>query len=264
MKRILTLYLIMFLILPMAVLAAHNDDHVWHSGKILDQNRARYFAGMIHNSSSSTSSNGSFDATANSSTYGGSTSTNINGSYSGTSTTSTTGTSTAVYRVYDYLTIEGDDAVYFTSERLVWRWSKGAHVSVNGTVKYYIEGRKIHLIDEDGKERSIEIVKTIIKPSTTHSVNVVAPAAATPQQPVSTKSSEMATIAIDASVSAADIEVDGDFVGNTPSTITLTAGKHTIVVKKKGYADWTRTVSVSTGNIHLNADMDAIPVQTSH
>lgn len=75
-------------------------------------------------------------------------------------------------------------------------------------------------------------------------------------------STSQANLIIDASVPSADIEVDGNFVGNTPSTITLTAGKHTIVVKKKGYADWTRTMSVSTGNVHLNADMEAASAQT--
>jgi len=33
----------------------------------------------------------------------------------------------------------------------------------------------------------------------------------------------------------------GSFMGNTPSTLNLTAGKHDIVVKKTGYADWTRS-----------------------
>jgi hypothetical protein len=36
-----------------------------------------------------------------------------------------------------------------------------------------------------------------------------------------------------------NIEIDGAFAGNTPSTLTVTPGQHTIAVKKKGYADWT-------------------------
>ncbi len=66
-----------------------------------------------------------------------------------------------------------------------------------------------------------------------------------------------AAITIDASVPNCDIEVDGSFMGNTPSTLNLAAGKHDIVVKKTGYADWTRSMTVGSGSVHLNAEMAA-------
>ena len=50
-----------------------------------------------------------------------------------------------------------------------------------------------------------------------------------------------ANLQIESSVPGADIEIDGAFAGNTPSTLTVTPGQHTIAVKKKGYTDWTRT-----------------------
>lgn len=55
----------------------------------------------------------------------------------------------------------------------------------------------------------------------------------------------------------ADIEIDGGFVGNTPSTVTVTAGSHQVVVKKAGFADWSRTLNVTGGTINLNATLDA-------
>src|ERR1700684_3404156 len=109
--------------------AAKDDQHVWSVGKILDAGRARYYAGTINNSSSSTTTNGSVNATANSSTLGGYTNTDVNGSYSGRSSTSSSVYSQPIYKVYDNLVIEGADSVYVTSERLHWRWSKGAHVA---------------------------------------------------------------------------------------------------------------------------------------
>jgi hypothetical protein len=54
-----------------------------------------------------------------------------------------------------------------------------------------------------------------------------------------------------------DIEVDGNFMGNTSSTINLTPGKHEIAVKKTGYQDWIRSMVVASGAIHLNAEMTA-------
>jgi hypothetical protein len=70
-----------------------------------------------------------------------------------------------------------------------------------------------------------------------------------------------ASLSVDSTPPGADIEVDGGFVGNTPSTVNLALGNHEIAVKKKGFADWTRKLNVTGGNIRLNADLDAIPAQ---
>jgi hypothetical protein len=67
----------------------------------------------------------------------------------------------------------------------------------------------------------------------------------------------VAGIAVDSSVPNCDIEVDGDFVGNTPSKINLAPGKHQIVVKKTGYQDWSRSMMVGTGTVRLSAEMAA-------
>ena len=67
------------------------------------------------------------------------------------------------------------------------------------------------------------------------------------------------SFAVESTPSGADIEIDGTFVGNTPSTITISPGSHEIVVKKKGFADWTRKLSVTGGSIHINALLDPAP-----
>jgi hypothetical protein len=54
----------------------------------------------------------------------------------------------------------------------------------------------------------------------------------------------------------ADIEIDGAFVGNTPSTLTLASGSHQVVVKKQGFADWSRNLNVTGGTINLNVEMN--------
>lgn len=69
--------------------------------------------------------------------------------------------------------------------------------------------------------------------------------------------SAASNVTVNSSVVGADIEVDGAFVGNTPSTVSVPAGKHTITVKKKGYADWTRIMNLAGPTIHLNADLEA-------
>jgi PEGA domain len=55
----------------------------------------------------------------------------------------------------------------------------------------------------------------------------------------------------------ADIEVDGSFVGNTPSDVQVTEGEHTVSVKKRRFTDWERKVKVSGGSsVHLNAELE--------
>jgi hypothetical protein len=54
----------------------------------------------------------------------------------------------------------------------------------------------------------------------------------------------------------ADIEIDGSFVGNTPSSVELAVGEHMVVVKKSGYKPWERKLKISGGDIKLNAELE--------
>jgi len=89
---------------------------------------------------------------------------------------------------------------------------------------------------------------------------VVAPAAVAPisasTAPSTAPVSAQASLNIESTPLGADIEVDGAFVGNTPSTVTVAPGSHQIAVKKKGFVDWTKTLNVTGGSIHLNAELE--------
>jgi hypothetical protein len=67
-----------------------------------------------------------------------------------------------------------------------------------------------------------------------------------------------ASVIVESTPPGADIEVDGAFVGNTPSTVSVAPGSHQIAVKKKGFADWTKTLNVTGGNVNLNAELEAV------
>jgi len=54
----------------------------------------------------------------------------------------------------------------------------------------------------------------------------------------------------------ADIEVNGNFVGDTPSSIHLDPGEYTVVVKKDGYAAWQRTIKITGGSVNLVAQLE--------
>jgi PEGA domain len=61
----------------------------------------------------------------------------------------------------------------------------------------------------------------------------------------------------------AEAELDGSFIGNTPSTIGVSPGDHTISVKKKGYKTWERKIKVSTGRVNVSAELEAEVKQNS-
>jgi hypothetical protein len=82
---------------------------------------------------------------------------------------------------------------------------------------------------------------------------------APPEQATASAAAVQASLAIDSTPAGADIEIDGAFVGSTPSTISVAPGSHQIAVKKKGFVDWTRTLNVTSGTIHLNAELDQAP-----
>lgn len=130
------------------VAAAAEKQRDWQTGKVLDSQRSRYFAGTI----GSTNTTGTAQANGNYGTYQGNTNTS----------------QTAVYRVYETFLIEGETHAYLAQERLRWRWSKPANLTVNGPVKFAIEKRKLFVVDEDGKEHEMEIVKKVLRSGNTN------------------------------------------------------------------------------------------------
>lgn len=130
-------------ILTLQNAAAAEKLREWQTGKVLDSQRNRYFAGTVGNANTT----GTAQANGNYGTYQG----------------NTNSSQTAVYRVYETFFIEGDTYAYLAQERLHWKWSKPANLTINGPVKYAVEKRKLFVIDEDGKEHEMEIEKKILR-----------------------------------------------------------------------------------------------------
>ena len=106
-------------------------------------------------------------------------------------------------------------------------------------------------------DMNLDLSKFVASPVTVATLaaspSAVAPPAASPFG--------QASLSIDSAPAGADIEIDGAFVGNTPSTVSVAAGSHQIAVKKKGFTDWSKTLNVTAGSIHLNAELEAAPAQ---
>src|SRR5258708_9107600 len=105
-----------------------------------------------------------------------------------------------------------------------------------------------------------EACNSISKHWATHKTTVASETAtapsSTPTQPKAVKANIGSRLSIASTPDGADIEVDGNFVGNTPSAIEVSVGDHTISVKKTGYKAWQRKLKASGGDVNLKAELE--------
>ena len=65
------------------------------------------------------------------------------------------------------------------------------------------------------------------------------------------------TVLVSSSPDSAEIYSDGAFVGNAPSSLKLSAGKHVIKVSAAEHKEWTREITVQVGSeLKLNAALE--------
>ncbi len=75
--------------------------------------------------------------------------------------------------------------------------------------------------------------------------------------PSGAKTAENGTVSVKSTPDGADVSADGDFMGNTPASLMLGSGKHTIRVSSSGYTDWTREITVNAGSdVQLNTTLE--------
>jgi hypothetical protein len=92
-----------------------------------------------------------------------------------------------------------------------------------------------------------------------HLVQKAAPSQGAPRQAalmasaVPAAETGTATFTVTSAVTGADIELDGSFVGNTPTTLQVAAGMHHVTVRS-GAETWQRSMQVTSGSqVSLNA-----------
>ncbi len=80
-------------------------------------------------------------------------------------------------------------------------------------------------------------------------------AAQTMQQDGTKTPSVVSKLSVTSAPSSAEIEIDGEFMGNTPSVLEVNPGEHSIAVRKAGYKTWGKKVKLAPGEITLNAEL---------
>ncbi len=83
------------------------------------------------------------------------------------------------------------------------------------------------------------------------------PPASPAATPVSPDQGAAAELEVSSTPDGADVEIDGNFVGSTPSTVGVAAGPHQLSVKKAGFKPWERQITVSSGHIKVDATLES-------
>ncbi len=66
-----------------------------------------------------------------------------------------------------------------------------------------------------------------------------------------------AKLSVSSTPDGADIEVDGNFLGSTPSELSISEGEHTIQIKKAGFKPWERKLQASAGSaVRISAELE--------
>lgn len=81
--------------------------------------------------------------------------------------------------------------------------------------------------------------------------------ATTTSAPAQSTSNVNAEMNITSNPGGAEVQIDGVFVGNTPSTLGVSSGDHVVTVSKKGFKAWERKVKITTGKVEIAADLEA-------
>jgi len=90
-----------------------------------------------------------------------------------------------------------------------------------------------------------------------------APASGATETP-SNQDANVVKVVVHSQPEGADIEVDGNYVGSTPSSLPMTPGRHKIVVRKRGFEDWERQIQFMGGETQVQADLEEKKAPDSH
>ncbi len=75
-------------------------------------------------------------------------------------------------------------------------------------------------------------------------------------RPITQGSLSGAQLDITSTPPGAEISIDGNFVGDTPSSnLNVAPGEHVVILKKSGYKTWERKLKVTGGEVKVLAEL---------
>jgi hypothetical protein len=149
-------------------------------------------------------------------------------------------------------TVDGQGYSFKSSCR--WVWSRCSWLLPGKFPAHWIDRStlEIEYHDNKGEWKTEKIYVLDVYNTAPAEKNSVAPTSATPDKSVPLA----CRVFVASTPDGADIEIDGGFVGSTPSAVEVPAGEHSVIIKKAGYETWVRTLKVTGGDIKLSAELE--------
>src|ERR1019366_2988881 len=119
-------------------------DRAWQTGTLLDEAKTSTYLGTLSLSSASTQ--------ASATRYGNS----VAGQASGTGVS----TSVARYRTDETLVVDSPRYTFLLGRRV---WMRQAALTVNGPIRFAVEGADVYVLDETGKEFQTNLIRKVLK-----------------------------------------------------------------------------------------------------
>jgi hypothetical protein len=130
-----------------------------------------------------------------------------------------------------------------SSTKVIWAYSVNKQKGGSKNSQSMAEAIAKHLkefVEQDPKKgatlTTVALQTTTMQPESSPTNNVQAEP---PAQP--------ATVIVKSTPPGADINVDGKWMGSTPSTIQLVPGDHQVSIEQEGMTPWQRTMTITAG-----------------
>lgn len=120
--------------------------------------------------------------------------------------------------------------------------AKGKDVTINKGVTFDVFTDSDHVVNTKGSSTAQVATALAQGAPSVQNASFTTPAPADPALPANP-----ASITITSPAAGAEIEINGAFVGSTPTTLTLAAGSHTITVRN-GAKTWQRVLQITPGS----------------
>lgn len=130
---------------------------------------------------------------------------------------------------------------------LTWYQKALAHSEIAVTDRDWLEMR-IKSVQATISEGSSAEAANAARPDSTPSNSQFASVTASTQ-------ANSAYLDISSTPTGAEIDVDGAFVGNTPASIEVTPGEHSITISKSGFVQWERKLKAMPGRVSLTPEL---------
>ena len=138
------------------------------------------------------------------------------------------------------------ETIWSRCKPLLKGYSFDAKKEKRGLLIYYLDEagklrKQLYTYVDQGKTAPATAAAASALPD--QSTPPIGQAASTPPAPIEPQ--QAVKCSFTSTPPGADIRVDGKFVGSTPSSLTLTAGTHAVVISLSGFALWKRELTVA-------------------